>query len=150
MTEAPDLRAVTRSILDSNTYMTLATADGAGRPWASPVWYAHRDYRDFYWVSSPDATHSRNIAVRPELSIVIFDSHEAGGWKSVYLSATAEQLDDLDEGIAIFSQRSVELGLPAWAPDDVRQPAKHRLYRARAMEHFVLDPHDERIPVDPS
>jgi nitroimidazol reductase NimA-like FMN-containing flavoprotein (pyridoxamine 5'-phosphate oxidase superfamily) len=150
MTEAPDLRAVARSILDSNTYMTLATADGAGRPWASPVWYAHRDYRDFYWVSSPDATHSRNIAVRPELSIVIFDSHEAGGWKSVYLSATAEQLDDLDEGIAIFSKRSVELGLPAWAPDDVRPPAKHRLYRATATEHFVLDPHDERIPVDPS
>ena len=150
MSETPDLRAVARSILDSNTYMTLATADEAGRPWASPVWYAHRDYRDFYWVSSPDATHSRNIAVRPELSIVIFDSHEAGGWKAVYLSATAEQLDDLDEGIAIFSRRSVEQGLPAWTPDKVRQPAKHRLYRATATEHFVLDPHDERIPVDPS
>jgi nitroimidazol reductase NimA-like FMN-containing flavoprotein (pyridoxamine 5'-phosphate oxidase superfamily) len=150
MSETPDLRAVARSILDSNTYMTLATADEAGRPWASPVWYAHRDYRDFYWVSSPDATHSRNIAVRPELSIVIFDSHEAGGWKAVYLSATAEQLDDLDEGIAIFSQRSVERGLSAWTPDSVREPSKHRLYRATATEHFVLDPHDERIPVDPS
>jgi Pyridoxamine 5'-phosphate oxidase len=150
MTDAPDLREVARSIVDTNSFMTLATADGAGHPWASPVWYAYRDYREFFWVSSPDATHSRNIAVRPELAIVIFDSHEAGGWKSLYLSATAEQLDDVGGGIEIFSGRSVEQGFPTWRPEDVRPPAKHRLYRATATEHFVLDPHDERIPVDPT
>ena len=150
MTEAPDLREVARSIVDTNSFMTLATADGAGHPWASPVWYAYRDYREFFWVSSPDAVHSRNIAVRPELAIVIFDSHEAGGWKSLYLSATAEQLDDVAEGIEIFSRRSVEQGFPTWRPEDVTPPAKHRLYRATATEHFVLDPHDERIPVDPT
>jgi hypothetical protein len=26
-------------------------------------------------------------------------------------------------------------------------PARHRLYRATASEHFVLDPHDRRLPV---
>jgi nitroimidazol reductase NimA-like FMN-containing flavoprotein (pyridoxamine 5'-phosphate oxidase superfamily) len=150
MRGTPDLRGLARSIVDSNSFMTLATADGAGQPWASPVWYAYRDYREFFWVSSPDATHSRNIAGRPELAIVIFDSHEAGGWKSLYLSATAEQLEDVDEGIEIFSRRSVQQGFPTWGAEDVRAPAKHRLYRAVATEHFVLDPHDERIPVDPT
>jgi len=150
MTDAPDLREVARSIVDTNNFMTLATADRAGHPWASPVWYAYRDCREFFWVSSPDATHSRNIAVRPELAIVIFDSHEAGGWKSLYLSATAEQLDDVGQGIEIFSRRSVEQGFPTWRPEDVTPPGKHRLYRATATEHFVLDPHDERIPVDPT
>ena len=35
-----DLGALTRSIIDSNRYMTLATADEQGSPWASPVWYS--------------------------------------------------------------------------------------------------------------
>lgn len=48
-----DLEAVARAIVDSNAYMTLATANEDGRPWASPVWYAHAGYREFYWVSSP-------------------------------------------------------------------------------------------------
>ena len=73
MTEE-DLAAVARSIVDSGSYMTLATADEAGRPWASPVWYAPSAYREYYWVSSPEARHSRNLAARTQLSIVIFDS----------------------------------------------------------------------------
>jgi nitroimidazol reductase NimA-like FMN-containing flavoprotein (pyridoxamine 5'-phosphate oxidase superfamily) len=143
-----ELLTVATSIVDSNRFMTLATADGDGRPWASPVWYAPAEYRDFYWVSSPEAAHSRNLKVRPQLAIVIFDSHEAGGWKALYMSAVAEELVDVDEGIEIFARRSLEQGLPAWSRADVLPPARHRLYRATASEHFVLDPHDQRIPVD--
>lgn len=139
-----------RSIIDANRFMTLATADGDGVPWASPVWYAPAAYREFYWVSSPEATHSRNLAVRPQLAIVIYDSHLPGGWNALYLSAVAQELTDVEEGIEIFSGRSVEQGLPVWTADDVTPPARHRLYRATAGEQFVLDPHDERIPVDPA
>jgi nitroimidazol reductase NimA-like FMN-containing flavoprotein (pyridoxamine 5'-phosphate oxidase superfamily) len=60
-----DLASVARDIIDSNAYMTLATADENGRPWASPVWYAAEGYAHFYWVSSPEARHSRNLAARP-------------------------------------------------------------------------------------
>jgi pyridoxine/pyridoxamine 5'-phosphate oxidase len=150
--ETPDpeeLEAVARSIVDSNRYMTLATADGDGLPWASPVWYTPIGYREFLWVSKPDARHSQNLALRPELAIVIFDSHQAGGLNAVYLSGVAEQLagDDIDEGIAIFSRHGEAQGLRAWTKDDVIPPARHRLYRATASEQFVLDEHDERLPV---
>jgi GNAT superfamily N-acetyltransferase len=37
-----------RGLIDANAYMTLATADADGRPWASPVWFAHHDYTRFY------------------------------------------------------------------------------------------------------
>lgn len=147
--DADELRTIARSIVDSNRFMTLATADADGRPWASPVWYAFSGYREFFWVSSPEATHSRNLAVRPELAIVIFDSHETGGWKALYLSAVAEELDDVDAAIEIYSRRSVEQGFPVWTRADVTAPARHRLYRATASEHSVLDPHDRRIPVNP-
>ena len=146
MTEQ-DLGAIARSIVDTNRFMTLATADESGLPWASPVWYAPADYRELYWVSSPEARHSRNLAQRPQLAIVIFDSHEPGGWKALYMSAVAEQLTDVDEGIEVFSRRSAEQGLPLWTRDDVLSPARHRLYRATVSEHFVLDSHDQRLPV---
>ena len=147
MTEEHDLGAVARSIIDKHRYMTLGTADADGLPWASPVWYAPRDYREFFWVSSPEARHSRNLAVRPQLAIVIFDSHLAGGWESLYMAATAEPVADVDDAIAIFSRRSEARGLPTWMRENVVPPARHRLSRAIASEHFVLDALDTRLPV---
>jgi hypothetical protein len=32
--------AIARETIDASLYMTLATADHEGRPWASPVYYA--------------------------------------------------------------------------------------------------------------
>jgi hypothetical protein len=78
---------------------------------------------------------------------VIFDSHEAGGWNALYLSAVAEELTDVDGGIEIFSRHGEAQGLRAWTREDVLPPAGHRLFRATASEHFVLDPHDRRLPV---
>lgn len=149
MKDPEELREIARSIIDSNRYMTIATADESGLPWVSPVWYAPVRYRDFLWVSSPQARHSRNLAVRPKVAIVIFDSHQAGDWRAIYMSAVGEELVgvDVDEGIDIFSRRSKEQEMRAWTRDDVRPPARHRLYRAAASEHFVLDPHDQRLPV---
>jgi nitroimidazol reductase NimA-like FMN-containing flavoprotein (pyridoxamine 5'-phosphate oxidase superfamily) len=83
-----DLADLARGIIDANRYMTLATADRDGRPWASPVWFAHQGYTEFLWISRPEARHSRNLAVRPELAIVIFDSTvPAGQGQAVYVEA---------------------------------------------------------------
>jgi len=145
-----DLAGVARGIIDANRYMTLATADGEGRPWASPVWFAHEDHREFLWVSRPDARHSRNLEVRPEVAIVVFDStapvRQASG---VYIEARGQELAGaaLDDAIVVFSARSLEHGLSAWAAADVVEPAPHRLYRATASAHFLLGDTDERIQV---
>jgi pyridoxine/pyridoxamine 5'-phosphate oxidase len=146
-----DAPAAARAVIDSNSYMTLGTADESGRPWVTPVWFAHAEYREFFWVSSPSTRHSLNLAARPELSIVIFDSQvPVGSAQAVYISASGEQLegDELDRGIAVFSRKSESDGLPAWSREDVEAPAKHRLYRAVASEHFSLMARDERLPVD--
>ncbi|HEY3207651.1 MAG TPA: pyridoxamine 5'-phosphate oxidase family protein [Gaiellaceae bacterium] len=85
-----DLEASGRSIVDDNLYMVLATADADGRPWASPVYFASEDYTELYWVSSPEVTHSRNLAARSELSIVVFDSQAPiSTGQAVYMSAVA-------------------------------------------------------------
>ena len=150
MNELTDSQSVVKAIINANRYMTLATANEEGLPWASPVWFASTDYREFFWVSSPGARHSRNLAVRPELAIAIFDSRQTpGSGEGLYLSARAEQLHELelDRGLAIFSGVSQAQGAPAWERSDVLPPARHRLYHATAIEHFVLSSRDERLPV---
>jgi pyridoxine/pyridoxamine 5'-phosphate oxidase len=140
-----------RPIVDQNRYMTLATADADGHPWASPVWYATVDYREFIWVSAAQARHSRNLAQRPELAIVIFDSQQRPHTsEGVYLAALAEQVPDseLDRCLDIFSTVSRRQGLPEWKRADVEPPARLRLYHATAAERYILDSRDERLLVD--
>lgn len=148
-----DLGAVARGILVSNLYLTLGTADATGRPWVSPVYFASAGYAEFYWVSSPEAAHSRNLATRPQLSIVVFDSRAPiGTGQAVYMAAVAEELTggDVDHGIEVYARRSVSHGARPWKREDVEPPAPYRLYRATASEHWVLDPEshpDHRTPV---
>ena len=154
--------AIAREILAANAYMTLATADESGMPWASPVWFAAHEYRELFWMSRPEARHSRNIAARPQVAIVVFDSNvRVGAGQAVYMNAVAGQLgaDDLERGIAAFARREAAQGLSQTTVDDVTGNAEHRLYRAEISEHWILDPtgrdggpgkiRDERVPVEP-
>ena len=151
MTSQHELASIARAVIEANSYMTLATADSAGLPWPSPVWYAHSGYRQFFWVSSPAARHSRNLAGRPQAGIVIFDSHvPAGTAQAVYLTATAAATtpDELLPGIEVFSARSQALGNRPWSPGEVCAPASLRLYRASVSELFVIDRDDQRTRAD--
>ena len=150
--DASDPTTAAREILDANHYMTLATADGEGEPWASPVWFAHAGYREFFWISRPGARHSRNIAVRPQLAIVIFDSTvPEGEGVAVYLEARAEEVTEADPGraraIEVFAERSRATGGIEFTAADVAPTSELRLYRATATAHYLLGDGDRRLPV---
>ncbi len=149
--------SIARRILDDSSYVALATADADGRPWASPVWFATEDYRELFWVSRPSARHSVNLAARPELAMVVFDSTLVPGTaQAVYMAATAAQVTDpaeLERGMGVFARRSERRGIGEWGTARVSGDAELRLYRADVTEHFILDPDttaDSRIPVSPS
>ena len=131
-----------RAIIDSSRYLTLGTADADGRPWVSPVWFAPHAYDEFFWVSSPDTRHSRNLAGRPDIAITMFDSTvPVGGAAAVYMTGRAAQVDEaeLERGFAVFTQRLERDSLGrAWSLDEVLPPAKLRLYQAKVTEHHVL------------
>ncbi len=145
-----DHAAVATEIIDRSLYMVIATADTSGQPWASPVYFAQSAYRDFFWVSQPDATHSINLRDRREVGIVIFDSSvPIGKGQGVYVLGVARELPahEAAEGIEIFSKRSAGHGGVEWTIEDVSPPARHRLYQATAEAHYVLDEHDHRVEV---
>ena len=138
-----DLSELARTVIDSNRYMALGTADASGHPWVTPVWFASEDHQHFHWVSSPEARHSRNLETRPEVAIAIFDSTVIPGTaQAVYMNGVAEELTgaQLEPGLEVFDRVSrKDLGRE-WGLDDVQDPSLFRLYRATVSEHFVLIP----------
>jgi hypothetical protein len=160
MTLPDDLDAFARTVIDANRYMTLGTIEPDGRPRVSPVYFTHAGYRRFYWVSSPHAHHSKNVAERPAVAIVIFDSTApVGDGKAVYIDATAAQVPDeqLPERCA-EAFTDVGAGAVAFTPEDLSGAADIRLYCAEG-SGFDLhvrgrDPRygtgvDSRRPVNP-
>jgi nitroimidazol reductase NimA-like FMN-containing flavoprotein (pyridoxamine 5'-phosphate oxidase superfamily) len=148
--EERDWAAEGREIVDKSLYMVLATADSSGQPWASPVYFAHRDHRDFFWISQPDSTHSVNLRDRREVGIVIFDSTvPINTGQGVYVLGVARELPahETGEGLEIFSKRSAGHGGEEVSAEDVSPPARHRLYQATAEAVYVLDEHDHRVEV---
>ena len=144
-----------REIIDRIAYMVLGTAAGAdGQPWATPVYFATDGRGAFYWVSSHEARHSVNIAARPDIGIVVFDSTvPIGTGQGVYMEARAEQLADADmeQGLAVFSARSVGHGGSAWTRDEVTGETPIRMYRATARSYSMLAKDgqpDHRVPVE--
>jgi uncharacterized protein YhbP (UPF0306 family) len=158
MPPLPEPTAIARAIIDANLYLVLGTADAGGLPWVSPVYYAAAGYTQFYWASSPQTRHSRTLAARPSLSLVIFDSRAPiNTGQAVYMSAVAAMLTpaELDRGLAIYSRSVLAHGGRPITLGDLRAPARLRLYRATASAHWVLDPDpsrpgDNRIRVTPS
>jgi len=154
----PELEARGRAVLDGLLYMVLGTVDADGRPWVTPVYFSADGGTDFYWVSSPGARHSRNIAERPDVSIVVFDSTvPIGGAQAVYMRALAGEVpvDELERCAPLFAARVPQVR--DYTADTLRPPAELRLYRATVSEHSVLvrggDPDygqgiDSRVAVD--
>ena len=145
-----DLVDRVRRVLAANHYMVLGTADGAGRPWAAPVFYVADACRAFSWISSPDVRHSRNLAARPELSIVVFDSTApvgTGDEGAVYMEAAAAEVpaDDLDGAFAGSPGLAAGFGRDL-GPADLRDPAPYRLYTAVVSAHWVICPRPAGVP----
>ena len=146
----------TRHLLERVGNGSLATVSPDGRPWNSPLLIAFDAELRFYWSSQVDAEHSRNIAVRPDVFLVVFDStqpDQSGG--AVYIRATARELSDeasIRAALASLARRKNE---PPKPPADFTGPQRRRVYQAvpNVMWTNILKDvngyyFDERIEID--
>lgn len=153
MTDMKDASTEAREVLDATSYVVLSTVGADGRPWATPVYFAHDGLDRVLWVSRPDTTHSRNIAERPEIFLVVFNSQvPVGSGRAFYAQAVAELVPpgDIEADVAIFSARLEAGGSEPWTAENVRPPAEPQLYQARITAAWVLATDggpDRRIPV---
>lgn len=152
-----DLRALARTTLAGNRFLVLGTVDPSGRARVSPVWFSMVDHREVYWLSSSESHHSRNIAERPQVSLVVFDSSaDPHTGQAVYLEADAERVpeDELAQACA-DAFRDVDEAL-SFTPETLSdQPFV--LYRARITSAEIHvrgrdfgdgTGSDQRVPID--
>lgn len=128
-----------REIIEANRYMTLGTVEPDGRARVSPVYYAPDGHSVLYWISSPAAQHSRNVAERPDVSIVVFDSQAPiGQAQAVYMTGHAALVpeSDLDDCAEVACRARFPEQQP-FPLDELRGPAPFRLYRADVTEHEI-------------
>jgi nitroimidazol reductase NimA-like FMN-containing flavoprotein (pyridoxamine 5'-phosphate oxidase superfamily) len=127
----PTPEDIARRVINDNRFMVLATVQPDGTPRVSPVYYDHLGYGRFYWVSSPNAQHSMNLAARPRVEFVIFNSQATPATTSaVYLGGLAGEVpaEDLPMACAEAFAR-VREGARAFTPDQLRGESELRLYR---------------------
>lgn len=132
--------AATRRILEEVHYATIATADTEGKPWNTPVFSAYDDDFAIYWCSHPLSAHSRNIAVNPDVAIVIYNSRAAEGeGLGVYIQATAEELS-----IKTQVRRALDLlgrrrGKPFKHTKKFMGSGSQRVYKATPQAFWIND-----------
>ena len=153
------LDEMARRVIDGNTYMVLGTLDPDGQPRLSPVFYTAARYGDFYWVSRPDAHHSRNLAERPHVQIVIFDSRRRPGeGEAVYTAADAGEFPQEKLSDVVGEAFRTDAGTQ-FSPQELSREVGLRLYVARATAYEVHVPgghppngrgYDSRQAADPT
>jgi uncharacterized protein YhbP (UPF0306 family) len=134
-----DLWWMVPRLLEQSSYCVLATADVQGEPWATPVFFAARDERELFWVSSPDSRHSRNIGVRPTIGITVFDSTAPiGRAEALYLEAHASTVEETLHAEALDVMNTKLPSHQALAPADLFPTGPLQPYRATLTRHYVL------------
>ncbi len=126
-------------ILAANRYMVLGTADEAGQPWVTPVFFTPLGRDQLCWVSSPNTRHSRNIGQRAGIAITVYDSNVAvGRAEAAYFDANAarSKLDETDAALFALNARlprSKRLSAADLLPD-----GPMAVYRADLLHSYLL------------
>jgi Pyridoxamine 5'-phosphate oxidase len=145
-----DLAAHARSLVDANLYVTVGTVDGDGRPWTAPVYFAPLGDREWVWVSESDAEHSRHLAGRPAVSLLVFDSTvRPYHGRAVYAVGEARELTgaaEIDRALGAYPRPGT--GAAAVDLDDVTGDSPYRFYAATLTGRWVLCPREPRTPCE--
>jgi len=81
------------SYLDTATIMQIATVSGE-QPWGATVFFAADNAHEIFWLSPPNARHSREIGLNDRVAATITLPHQYGeAWQGVQVEGTAKEID---------------------------------------------------------
>lgn len=154
-------------ILFESAFMTLATADGKGLPWASPVEFVCDEDLRFYWLSVIDVRHSRNVRENPWAAFSIYDCTQTPGVNAVQGLYGEGPVDELAPSDLEKLRPAIERWI-SWRDANRETPrpqvegrlddpnSSWRFYRLNPANLYALDPVeladrqliDSRVPID--
>lgn len=149
----------TYKIIASERYMTLATADPSGNPWAATLFYAYDTMYNFCFLSAKDSLHAQHLNINHKAAVSIFDSHippEAADGVQIECSARQAKLSELPHIISIYYHRRFpdnrERAAHSHIPTDFAGITQRRFFLLTPLKIFTLDPDsravDRRLQVD--
>jgi len=142
---------LTRLLFESS-FMTVATTDDDGLPWATPVEFVCDEVMRFYWISRVDARHSQNVRANCHAALAIYDSRQTAGINAavqgLYAQGQVEEfrrseLSAVQPALQRWlewrgERRAPPSALPAAAGSDADN--SWRYYRLTPTDLYALDP----------
>jgi general stress protein 26 len=140
-----------KQILEKIQFMHLATISDKGRPWNSPVWFACDKNFTFFWNSSKEAQHSKNIRNNNNIFVVVSDYDIK---RAVYMEGKAYELDDeaeIKEILEVFYKRKGKTARPVI---DIINESPRRMYKFIPEKFYINTyekvnelPNDQRVEI---
>lgn len=98
---------IEKGLLDTVRHIALATVNEDGTPHNTPLFFAYDDnFEKIYFVSRPDALHSKNMLRDGNAFAVIYDSNEFKG--GIYITINNSRIPngkELDEALKKYHAR---------------------------------------------
>jgi hypothetical protein len=137
-----------KALLEKIPYITIATVSSEGNPHNSPVYAVHDERYNFFWNSSVESQHSKNIVANGKVAIVVYDSTvlEGQGF-GVYIDGSAEELsgEALARALALFYAKKGKEPAP---PEQFLPPSTRRMYIVTPKKIWVNTYEKGRTPPD--
>lgn len=70
-----DDREFVKAVLERNRYLVMSTTDGSD-PWIAPLEYMMDDDLNFYFLSTDDARHIRDLAKNEKVAVAVYDQEQ--------------------------------------------------------------------------
>lgn len=121
MSGSDDLEFV-QALLERNRYLVLSTTDGSD-PWIAPLEYMMDDDLNFYFFSTEDARHVRDLAENEGVAVAVFD-HEQPDYSAdatftlngVQMEAVCRKVDEEDYTETILGAiEALSIPMPPYA-----------------------------------
>lgn len=140
---------IARQVLPLKKVMQLATSSN-GQPWACNIhFYSDNDF-NFYWISTTDRRHSRDIEQNPQVAITVLvheDAPDENYVIGVSAEGTAELIgQDIDKQVGeAYTQK---LGKdPSLVRDIISGSNPHKFYCLKPSKIVLFD--SKNFPDDP-
>lgn len=146
-----NLNELAREIIKTNQYLTIASSDKKGSPWASAVVYSYDKDWNLYFLSIPSSNHCQNIKNREKVVVAIFDSHQLfGQGVGLQIEGEAVEVNTRDTGgsIKIFFERKFLYGGPSHSSKDyikqfTSKESVYRCYKIVPKRVWMNDPNNK-------
>jgi len=129
------ITALIGSVLDASNLCAIATCGLRGGAYVNTAYFGWDPQFDLFWLSDPQAQHSRNLRANPTAAIAVYDSMQSWGGpdRGIQLFGSAREIRG---SVARDAERAYATRFPAYEPGEL---SAYRVYRFRPRRMKVFD-----------